>query len=98
MSVRDFKNFSKGATNNSVAPMPYIKNKGNVIYIKGKRAIIINKNLNRKLTVYIQKIVNVALEALEKEGFIVPIFVQNRKDTRRFAESAMQLKKKMGIK
>ena len=98
MSLRDFIRFSKGETKMSHADIPYVISKGNIVYIEGKRAVIINKNLNRETAKYIQKIVKVACEALEKEGYIVPVFIQTKKDARRFAQAAVQLKVKLGMK
>ena len=97
MSVRDFKNFSKGGAKPAAADMPFVKNKGSVIYIGGQRAVIINKNLNEHTTAYIQKIVKTACEALENRGVIVPIFVRNMKDGRKFQRAAERLKVKMGL-
>ena len=98
MSVRDFKDFSKGELKKSAVNMPYVMNKGNVVYIEGRRAVIINKELEHETAIYIQTIIKVACEALEKEGLIVPVFVQTRKDARRFALAAERVKVKLGMK
>ena len=39
----------------------------------------------------------VYIEAMDKEGFIVPVFVQTRKDARRFSLAADRLKFKLGL-
>ena len=98
MSLREFIKFSKGEPNTPPADTPYVNNKGNVVYIKGKRAIILNKDLGRKTTAYFQKVIKVACEALEKGGYVVPVFIQNKKDARRFAQAADRIKVKLGIR
>ena len=97
MTLREFINYSKGEPKKPDTDAPYIYNKGSVVYIEGKRAVIINKALDRKVSAYINKIVKVACEALEKEGYIVPVFVQTRKDARRFSQAAGRLKIKLGM-
>ena len=84
MSLRDFIDFSKGVKPEPSADTPYIVNRGNVIYIRGKRAIIVNKNLGRKTSDYLMKVVGAACEALEKGGIISPVFLRNKREYERF--------------
>ena len=84
MSLRDFIDFAKGERADASAEAPHIIIKGNIVYIRGKRAIIVNKNLGRKTTDYIMEILQVACQALEKGGHIMPIFLRNKRDTKRF--------------
>ena len=86
MSLREFIDFAKGGTKTS-GDIPYIIIKGNVVYINGKRAIIVNKNLGRKTTGYLMKVIHVACEALEKGGLIMPVFMRNKKETLRFKQA-----------
>jgi len=84
MSLREFIDFSKGGKPEPSAGMPYIVNKGSVVYIRGKRAIIINKSLGRKTTDFLMKVIEAACEALEKGGYIMPVFLRNKRETKRF--------------
>ena len=77
--------------------MPFVKNKGSVIYIQGQRAVIINKNLPVNTAAYIQKIVKTACDALDNRGVIVPIFIRNMKDAKKYQRAAEQLKVRMGF-
>ena len=84
MSLREFIDFSKGGKPEISAGMPYIVNKGSVVYIRGKRAIIVNKSLGRKTTTFLMKVIEAACEALEKGGYIMPVFLRNKRETKRF--------------
>jgi len=98
MSLREFINFSKGEIIEPPADMPYVNINGNIVYIEGKRAIILNKDLGRKTSAYFQKVINVACEALEKGGVIVPIYVRNMKEARRLQRAAERMKAKIRLR
>ena len=87
MSLREFIDFAKGGKPEPLRDVPYIINKGSVIYIRGKKAIIVNKNLGRRTTNYFMKVVGVACEALEKGGYIMPVFLRSKRETKRFNRS-----------
>ena len=95
MSVSEFIDFSKGEPDKTHPDMPYVIIKGNIVYINGTRAIILNRNLGRRTSAYFFRVIEVACEALEKGGLIVPIFVKTKKDARRFEWAAERLKAKM---
>ena len=95
MSLREFIDFSKGEPDKTHPDMPYVIIKGNIVYINGTRAIILNRNLGRRTSAYFFRVIEVACEALEKGGLIVPIFVKTKKDARRFEWAAERLKAKM---
>ena len=92
MSLREFIDFAKGgraitARDGMSHLKPHINFKGNVVYINGKRAIIINKNLGNKTTKYFLKVIHVACEALEKGGLVMPLFMRNKRETLRFKQA-----------
>ena len=92
MSLREFIDFAKGGraqtlSDGMVHKKPHIIFKGNVVYINGKRAIIINKNLGNKTTKYFLKVIHVACEALEKGGLVMPLFMRNKRETLRFKQA-----------
>ena len=84
MSLREFIDFAKGGGAELPGDIPLVDIKGNVVYIRGKRAIIVNKNLGRRTTNYFMKVVGVACEALEKGGYIMPVFLRSKRETKRF--------------
>jgi len=98
MSVREFINFAKGDFIARQSDMPYVIFSGNVVYIQGKRAIILNKNLNRRTTAFFIKVIEVACEALDKGGVIMPVFLRNMRDARRFGHAAEQIKTRWHMK
>jgi len=85
MSVREFKDFAKGGGTPNSGNLPFVSIKGNVAYIRGKRAIIVNKNLGKRITDYFMEVVGVACEALEKGGYIMPVFLRSKNETERFS-------------
>ena len=87
MSLREFIDFAKGGRTDSSDDAPYIVIKGNVVYIQGKRAIIVSKKLGRKTTNYLMKVIEVACDALEKGGRIMPVFLRNKKESERFKQA-----------
>ena len=84
MSVREFKDFAKGGRNPRSGDLPFVSIKGNVVYIRGKRAIIVNKNLGKRTTDFFMDVVGVACEALEKGGYIMPVFLRSKREIERF--------------
>ena len=87
MTQQDFIDFSKGETAGAASDAPYIINKGSVVYIKGKRAIIINKNLGKKTSNFLMKVVEAACKALEKGGYIMPVVLRNKREVERFKKA-----------
>ena len=95
MSLREFINFAKTKPEKKPDDISYVNIKGNVVYIEGKRAVIINKDLRRKIATYIQNIIKIACEAMEKEGYIIPVFAQNKKEVRYYQNIFMQAKARL---
>ena len=97
MSVREFIDFAKGEPAKPADDVPYVNIKGNNVYIDGKLAIILSKNIDKRIGLYFKKVIRAACEALEEEEVILPVRLQNRKEARRFGRMAEQLKAKMRI-
>ena len=98
MSVREFMNFAKGDFAAPRSDMPYVSFSGNVVYIQGRRAIILSKHLNRRTTAFFVRVIEVACEALEKGGVIMPVFLRNMKEARRFEYATKQIKTRLQMK
>ena len=84
MSLREFIEFSKGERAEPSEDTPYIVIKGSVVYIKGRRAIIVSNKIGRKITKYFLKVIHVACQALDKGGRIMPVFLRNKRESERF--------------
>ena len=95
MTLREFIDFAKGGGNPHSGNLPFVSIKGNVVYIRGKRAIIVNKNLGKKTTDYFMEVVGVACEALEKGGYIMPVFLRSKRETERFSLAYDRVMKEM---
>ena len=100
MSLREFKSFSKGQTMNDTftGNRWVVTIRGNSIHVNNKLAVITSKKIEPRVSSYFKEVLAIACEALEKEGMIVPVFVRNRRDARRFKEAVYRLKAQMGMK
>ena len=99
MSVREFKSFSKTQTViESPAGKGWAVNvRGNRIHVNNKLMVILSKKNEPRVSAYFKTVLDVACEALEKEGVIVPVFVRNMREARRFGEAVYRLKREMGL-
>ena len=99
MSLREFKTFAMGqvVTGDPTGDSWVVTVRGNNIYIDGKLAVIISEKVDRRISSYFKKVIRIACEALEKEGMILPVFLHNRKDVRRFEKVVEQLRAKMAL-
>jgi len=95
MSLREFIDFAKGEPAKNAEDAPYVNIRGNNVYIEGKLAIILSKNIDKKVRAYFRKVIHAACEALEAEEVILPVRLKNRKEARRFSRIAEQIKVKM---
>ena len=87
MSVRDFIDYSKSAKTRHPKDAPDdVLIKGSIVYIKGRRGVIVSNNLGEKITKYYLEIMKVASEALKKGGRIIPVHVRNKKEDERFRQ------------
>ena len=84
MSHREFVDFTKGGSTVEADDIPFIEIKGSVVYIEGKRAIIVSKKLGRKTNKYFMKVLQVACSALDKGGRIAPVYLRNKRESERF--------------
>ena len=73
----------------------FVNVKGNSIYVDGHLAVIIGKKTDRRVYEYFREVVHTACEALSAEGFILPVFLRNRREVRRIGPVIEQAKIKM---
>ena len=100
MSVREFKSFSKAQP---VIESPAgrgwaVSVRGNRIYVNDKLMVILSKKNEPRAAAYFKTVLDVVCEALEKEGFIVPVFVRSRREVRLFEEALHRLKAEIGLR
>ena len=88
MTLNEFIDFSRGEAQGAKRSrrVPYIEIRGNVVYLKGKRAIIVSTKIRAKIQKYFLKVISVACKALDKGGRIVPVHVRNKKESERFKQ------------
>ena len=69
--------------------------RGYILYIDGKRAIILNKDLDEKTIRMLLAAMRASCRALEREGVILAVHLNNNEELRRFARIAKRERKKM---
>ena len=84
MSAREFKVFSKGEEKKTDVDTQYVEMKGNVVFFRGKKALIVNSHIDKKVHIYFMEVIKTAIEALDKGGIINTFFFHNRKEANRF--------------
>ena len=77
MSVREFKEFSRGGTDMESGTGEKITMRDNELFIDGKKAITINYRQNSRLYSYFKKVIIEAGKALEEGGVILPVRLHN---------------------
>jgi len=95
MSLREFIDYAKGEPAKTADDTPYVSIRGNNVYVEGKLAIILSKNIDKRVSAYFKKVIRAACEALEAEEVILPVRLNNRKEAKCFSRLAEQLKAKM---
>ena len=74
---------------------PYVSIRGNNVYVDGKLAIILSKNIDKKVSKYFRKVVLAACKALEEGEVILPVRLRSMKEAKCFAPLAEMVKAKM---
>ena len=95
MSQREFTNFAKSGNNESSANAPFLEIRGNTFYLKGQKAIIVNKNLGVKHTDLLTETVRIVCRAMERGGTVVAVHLRNSKEARRFSIEAERIRAKI---
>ena len=92
MSVRDFKKFAKSGKEKSVEAPPFWEIRGNILYIEGKRAIILNTNLGSSTTNMLLSAIGAACRALERKGYLVAVHLKTWKEVELFEHPARRIR------
>ena len=101
MPVREFVSWAKG-NREGIDSDEYkyrwvTAERDNSFYLNGKLAVIISSKINRRVSLFLKKLIRIACTALEKEGVIVPVLLRSRREANRFCHASMRLKMQMGI-
>ena len=95
MSKREFIAYIKSAKIESMGEVPFVEVRGNVVYIEGVRAIIINKDIGKKYSYMIMEMVRIVCNALNKGGVVTAVHHRTWKESAEYAEMAEKLRDKI---
>ena len=95
MSHRDFKVYSRKIEDSAKKKVPYWEIRGNILYIEGKRAAIINRNLGERALDMLIRALEAACMALERDGYILAVHLNSHKEMMHFWAAAKRLKKRI---
>ena len=93
MSVREFKVFSKGETEEEINKTKKITARKNEIFIGNKQAVTLSAELDTKTFNYLKKIILVAGEALEEGEVILPIRLYDTEELKTVEKAVNKLVK-----
>ena len=95
MSYRDFRDYAGQTPKKDKKTVPFWEIRGNILYIEGKRAAIINRSLSaRNLDMLIRALRSAAI-ALERDCYILAVHLNSYEEMMRFRARAKRLKKRM---
>ena len=92
MTYRKFKAFAKSGGQLNKEEEPLWEIRGNILYIKGQRAIILKKDLEEQVNNMLLGAIRAACRALEKKGVIAVVHLKNQRDMRLFIPRARKLR------
>ena len=95
MSQREFADFAKSGTYELPDNTPFLEIRGHTAYVKGRRAIMVNKNLDKKYSKLLMATVRAVSRAMERGGIIVAVHLRNRKEANRFKIHARYIRAKI---
>ena len=95
MSLREFIGFAKEEPVKPAGDFPLVSIRGNTVYVDGKLAIVVSKNVGKRTSAYFKKVIHVACEALEAGEVILPVRLHSMKEARHFSRLAEKIKVKM---
>ena len=93
MTHNEFKDSAKQENAEIAGDIPFVEIRGNTVYIQGKKAIIINKNLGAKNTKFIIKTIRILCRALERGGVVTAVHLRNWKEVALFKPVVEQFRK-----
>ena len=95
MSQRDFRVYANSGRAKAKGKPVFWEIRGNILFINGQRAIILNTHLNERTAAMLRKAICMVCRALEKDGVIVAVHLRNLKELRRFTPKALRLRERI---
>ena len=95
MSQRQFKAFAKSNKEKSEEAPPLWEIRGNILYMKGQRAAIINRNLGRRKTKLLMGALRAACRAIERRGCLVAVHLRNWDEVEQFEPAAKRIRSRI---
>jgi len=95
MTLRKFKAYAKSCDEKSVEDAASWEIRGNILYIKGQRAIIINRNLGKKTINMLKGAVRIACRALERKSTVVAVHLRTNREANIFKARARRVRERI---
>ena len=92
MSLRQFRAYARSNKENKGETPPSWEIRGNILYMKGQRAAIINRNLGRLKTNMLFGVLRAACRALERKGCLVAVHLKNWNEVELFEPQAIRIR------
>ena len=92
MTLRKFKAFAKSIDAKSMEDAVPWEIRGNILYIKGQRAIIINSHLDEKTINILMSSVGIACRSLERKSVVVAVHLRSNREANIFKAKAKRVR------
>ena len=92
MSSRKFTDYAKEGKSLGIDGKSTFEIRGNALYIDGKTAITVNKNMDEKTRVMIMGMFGIICRALEKRGVLTAVHHRNWKEAEQFKLEAARIR------
>ena len=95
MTSKEFKVYARNKVSDKNKKVPFWEMHGNILFIEGRRAVIINTELGERNFKMLAAALRAACRALEKKGYLVAVHLRTLKEQRRFMVIARRGRAKM---
>ena len=92
MSKTDFADYAKSVNPGKSKEPELSEIRGNTVYFKGIKALIINKNLDKWENDFLMKIASILYRARKRRGVVVAVHLRNSKEADLFAVEAERIR------
>ena len=95
MSFREFRDYAGQDAKKKKKKLPFWEIRGNILYINGKRAAIVNRNIGARNVEMIIAALEAAAMALERQGYILAVHLDSYEELMRFKAIARRERNRM---
>ena len=95
MTYLQFAAYAKGTALEEPGDQPFWEDLGCVFKHKGRRAVIVNKSLDKKTNDMLLSATRMAFRALERKGKVVAVHLNNRREVRLFKIEARRIREEI---